>query len=114
MALEGAGRGVEFGNALDRNQQRAVDVLFGGDDVAHAQPDQLAGGDSRLRQADVQLDQRRADRAADLLDAFGRGLAAAVGHPAVGRQLAADPLDRVVRDAEVHHSAQFADRQSRS
>ena len=46
-----------------------------------------------------------ADAPADLLDALGRGLAAAVGDPAVGRELAADPLDRVVRDAEVHHAA---------
>ena len=43
----------------------SFDVFFGRDDVAHAQPDQVAGADSGFRQFGDQFDERALDVAAD-------------------------------------------------
>ena len=110
-AFERARLGVELGPALDRNHQRPLDVLFGGDDVAHAQADQVGRRDVRLGQVDDHLDHGVAQLAADPLDVFRRGRFLAVADPAVGRQPRADPLDRVERNAQVHHAAGLAERQ---
>ena len=78
----------ELGHSFDANQQRAVDVFLGGNDIAHPQTEQLARAQPGPREADLQFHQRAAEHLADLLDAFGGGLAAAIGDPAIGREFA--------------------------
>ena len=48
---------------------------------------------------------------ADPLHGFRRRAASAVGDPTVGRELLPDALDRVERNAQVHHAADVAQRQ---
>ena len=76
-----------------------------------AQFEQVTSADLGFGQMDDQFHQRATHPPAELVDAFGRGRLAAVADPAVGRQLAADSLDRIERDAEVHNPAHVADGQ---
>ena len=111
FAFDGSWHRVEFGHPLHGDVERLANVLVGGDDVADPQAEQFVGADFGFRQRHHHVHHGAVDAAGDLLHGFQRRRPFAVGGPVVGRELAANPLNRIERNAHVHHAANFSQHQ---